>query len=257
MHRTVDEVIIRCRQKEGAVLVVTSPAEQHEIKVHAPLREYLCENASRLLDFLVEHHDLPHGSSIYVVTGTIHSAAWAMATHGTAMDPSFDTLTLKRIPGTAEREPFYHWRHRGNAQTRTQGRRPSEKNDQCIFLKGFLVTASIAIWNTRRELTLKSTSNPSEGPSNQPNQDGKASSSGSKEGDLKGKGRETSQSGHPLSGGLAHSVPGLNRAMVRSIPSQATSADGYPSREINEALLENVSSSLAPGMQTMRSHHVV
>jgi hypothetical protein len=222
--------------------VVTSPAELHEVQPHAPLREYLCENAARLLNFLVEHHGLPHGSSIYVVTGTVLSATWATATHATAMDPVFNTLTLKRFPGSEDNESSYRWTHRGNAQTRTQGSRVGRSKDQCIFLRGFMITASPAVWQARKELALRATSPPSESsPGSRPNQSQNVPSSTSTEGEFDAKGKGIAQAGQFDSiGSLLAAPSALSQATVHSVPPEATYADDYPSLEINKALLEAV-----------------
>lgn len=236
---TINEITIRCCDQEGALLVITSPAELSEIESEdlRELRQYLCENASLLLNFLRREHRLLQGSSIYVVTGTILSATWAIATHNKPMHPTYNTLLLKRVAGTSgNQSPFYRWESKGNAQTRTQGHRsqPASK-DQCLFLRGFLITASSDFWKKRFETTKVVTDN-QETPELQQQHSQNAT------GLLRGSGDDGSANRDLfLSSATASRPSDLGESegiSVEPFPPEGTSANDYPSFRINNALLD-------------------
>lgn len=64
------------------------------------------------------------------------------------MDPSYDRLVLKRVLNDETLQHFFVWTERGNAQTRTH---EGTNKDQSLFLKGFLMTASPAVWKARKK----------------------------------------------------------------------------------------------------------
>lgn len=238
----VDEVMIQSSQGEGAVLVATSPAELRKMRNTDGLRSYLCQNASRLFDLLMERHRLPEGASIYVVTGNILSAAWATATHDRPMDPAHNVLALKRVSGHTDRPPYFIWTERGNAQTRTQGSRARDRKDQCLFLRGFLISASPAVWNARRSASPLQTSH-REGANHsfheQPYQ-ARGADTAQKEG------RHTlvqpsTRNLNSLTTDVS-SLPVASAKMddisIRTLPPQTTQDSDYPSFRVNKALLD-------------------
>ncbi|KAH6890788.1 hypothetical protein BKA70DRAFT_867374 [Coprinopsis sp. MPI-PUGE-AT-0042] len=239
----VDEITVRCHQKEGAFLAVTSPAELREVKNHNALRQYLCENAAQLFECLMEHHAVSRGSSIYVVTGTVMSATWAIATHDTPMHTSHDTLVLKRVQGNQSQTPFFMWRERGNAQTRTQGRQARQNKDQCLFLRGFLITASPAPWTPGREETNKvPTSHPGVQEIRRDQGQDFVHPAGHN-GDNGGESFQAGKTATSLSLSLASpfSLPSsrhVESITVHDIPTKTEIANDYPSFRINQTLLD-------------------
>ncbi|KAH6916495.1 hypothetical protein BKA70DRAFT_487888 [Coprinopsis sp. MPI-PUGE-AT-0042] len=237
---SIDEITFSCCQKEGAILAVTSPAELREVKDHSLLRRYLCENAASLFAFLAEHHALPHGSSIYVVTGTILSATWATATHSIPMHPSHNTLVLKReVPSDQSRKPFFVWTKRGNARTQTQGSQAGEAKDQCLFLRGFLITASPAVWMARSEATKVSATHTETQDLQREPQQGHVNAEDQNE-DTNGKGHQagrTTKSRSFTPSSFSSSVRNMGAINVHPLPPQAAIASDYPSYRINNMLL--------------------
>ncbi|KAH6912952.1 hypothetical protein BKA70DRAFT_1397951 [Coprinopsis sp. MPI-PUGE-AT-0042] len=224
----LDEIVIHCPGDEGAVLVNTSPAELRQMKDSEAIRSYLCQIASKLFGFLLDHHHVPEGASVYVVTGAILSASWATATYDRPMDPSYDSLVLKRVAGHEGQSPYFVWTERGNAQTRTQGRQVRERKDQCLFLRGFLISASPAIWRTRRE-AVKLQSAHRERPKLQRNGHQVDKGSGAAQ-------ESSSCTGPGSSSSLPLPAPTTGMA-VDSVPYRGTSSSDYPSYQINNALL--------------------
>ncbi|KAH6916287.1 hypothetical protein BKA70DRAFT_1419197 [Coprinopsis sp. MPI-PUGE-AT-0042] len=133
---------MQCHQEEGAALVVTSPAELQKMANNNPLRQYLHRNGPRMFEFLQEKHKFAQRSSLYIVTGTVLSASWAIATYGHPMKVPHNTLALKHYVGDENRQPFWAWTQRASAHVRVGGTRASNK-DQCLFLHGFLITPSL------------------------------------------------------------------------------------------------------------------
>jgi hypothetical protein len=244
--RPIHEITFRCRQQDGAILVVTSPAELQEVDDPDALREYLCENASQLFNLLLQRHKIPYGSSIYVVTGAIFSATWATATHDKEMHPSHDTIVLKReVPKGKGQNPYFVWTTiGGNAQTRTQGRQAGETKDQCLFLRGFLMTASPAIWADRSK-ALKVPTDHSEEPNSSMDHRQGPSNSTHREEDHRGGNRSTrnvpsfSFANSPLAAAFPKAMTG--GISVASMPPMAAIGSDHPSLRINNLLLDLVS----------------
>ncbi|KAH6912954.1 hypothetical protein BKA70DRAFT_1531665 [Coprinopsis sp. MPI-PUGE-AT-0042] len=253
VHRTVkmsnsapaviDEIVIHCPKEEGAVLAITSPAERWRMKRIDILRDYLCQNASRLFEFLSERHLLSEGTSICVVTGTVLSSSWATATYNHPMDPSHNALVLKRVAGNESQSPYFLWTCSGSAQTRTHGRQVRVTKDQCLFLKGFLLDASPSMWKARREAIKRQTT-----CQGRPDLQSDGGRGGSNSNNSQSGGSSTSQQGVETTNSLSQgpsssllSAPAgrvLGSITIHSIPPDRGSASDYPSYRINKSLLD-------------------
>ncbi|KAH6890809.1 hypothetical protein BKA70DRAFT_1408771 [Coprinopsis sp. MPI-PUGE-AT-0042] len=221
------------RTQEGAALAITSPAELQEMEENDTLRDYLCQHVGRLFEFIAETHRIPEGSSIYIVTGTIVSASWATATHDRAMNPSYDSLVLKRVLNEEAPQPFFVWTERGNAQTRTHN---GSKKDQSLFLRGFLMAASPAVWKARKKAFLlkEASARTSFTP-------GAPRSSVKNMGDkdvLDHQAADTNSQDERSFNSLSPSAEEMNGLSIHPIPPFATPAGDYPSFRINQALLD-------------------
>jgi hypothetical protein len=136
---------------------------------------------------------------LYVVTGTVMSSSWAIATYTEPMDPAFNSAVLSRcVPNTAN-SPSYRWTRTGKSQaqskiTRTIDATGERAKDQCLFLRGFLLTPSTQHRTDRGQYRVKSS-------------DGKAAS-GSGSGVGEGPATSRSLGGVGGTGGSAHFAPG-------------------------------------------------
>ncbi|KAH6916293.1 hypothetical protein BKA70DRAFT_483494 [Coprinopsis sp. MPI-PUGE-AT-0042] len=161
------------------------------------------------------------------------------------MLPSHDTLVLKReVPIDQSQNPFFVWTRRGNAQTRTQGSRAGETKDQCLFLRGFLITASPAVWTARAE-TPKVPASHQDAPDISRDHIQGPINSGKYTDDASGKGPLRGRSTHSLASAATH--PLLNHPNANNInsgditvcpmPPQVAIGSDYPSLRINRSLL--------------------
>ncbi|KAH6867204.1 hypothetical protein BKA70DRAFT_1243709 [Coprinopsis sp. MPI-PUGE-AT-0042] len=122
----IREIKYQCQDSEGAILAVTSPAQLLSLKDHAPLRDWLCKHGMALLQSLRPGKADP----LYVVTGTVTSSSWATASYAEPMKAPYDLLILTRLMlKSSNSQSNYLW-------TREKAK------DQCLFLRGFLLTPS-------------------------------------------------------------------------------------------------------------------
>ncbi|KAH6916301.1 hypothetical protein BKA70DRAFT_483570 [Coprinopsis sp. MPI-PUGE-AT-0042] len=225
----VDAFTFHCCQEEGAVLAITSPAELEEMEENDSLREYLCQHADRLFNFLVEKYRVPEGSSIYIVTGTITSASWATATYDSPMDPSYNSLVLKRVANNQTRRSFSMWTERGNAQT---NQHDGTCKNQILFLRGFLMTASPAVWKARKALILRQAH-----PETSVKQDALSPTANETAGrDVSANGAVNDPNSTLCS--LPSGSVAMNGVSIHSIPAHAIPGGDYPSYRVNQALLD-------------------
>jgi hypothetical protein len=112
---------------------------------------------------------------LYVVTGTVMSSSWAIATYTKPMGPAHHMAVLSHCTPNTPNSPSYHWKRTGNSQaqskiTRTVDATGERTKDQCLFLRGFLLTPSTQHTTNRGQYRVKSSdgkraSGVGEGPS--------------------------------------------------------------------------------------------
>ncbi|KAH6906634.1 hypothetical protein BKA70DRAFT_395054 [Coprinopsis sp. MPI-PUGE-AT-0042] len=246
----VDEITFQCNQSEGAILAMTSPADLHDMEQTYLLREYLCEHATQIFHFLREQHRLPSETSLYIVTGTTKSASWAIATHGQPMQPSHNSLVLKRIPRGERCSPLFRWTRMGNAQTEIRNHEHGQEKTQCLFLRGFLLTPSDNyLRGLKSGAKLKAPTEPSiPGPPPGKSHGKNPAHTGlgaECEGSATGT-RTAAGNRLKLSQEASWDAKGsgdLAEVLVCSVPPQET-PEYFPSFRINKAMLNHVSSSI-------------
>ncbi|KAH6912112.1 hypothetical protein BKA70DRAFT_826009 [Coprinopsis sp. MPI-PUGE-AT-0042] len=139
---TIRTIEYRCRAPQGAILAVTSPAQLHTLphdRNHR-LRSWLCKHGMELLQSI----DPGRTDPLYIVTGKVTSSSWATATYSEPMTAPDDVLVLAR---SFYGLPPYYWSEPGASRNWSKvssnvnpgGERAS---DQCLFLRGFLLTPS-------------------------------------------------------------------------------------------------------------------
>lgn len=216
---------------------MTSPADRHDMEHIRILREYLCDHATQLFHFIIEQHRLPSATSLHIVTGTTKSASWAIATHRRPMQPDHNSLTLKRIPRDGGQPPLFRWTQTGNAQTETRDHELGHGKNQCLFLRGFLLTPS-ENYLRRLKSGIKAEADDQSPKTDTSTDKSTGKRPGREDPRPKPKGKashERTAAGHPC--GLpseGHDV------IVSSLLPQGSSVD-YPLYRINGALLHYVS----------------
>ncbi|KAH6903485.1 hypothetical protein BKA70DRAFT_598686 [Coprinopsis sp. MPI-PUGE-AT-0042] len=249
---TIREIRYRCQKSEGAILAVTSPAELLSLKDHTPLRDWLCKHGMDLFQSLRPGRSDP----LYVVTGTVMSSSWATATYAEPMDAPYNLLVLAHLTFHGPySQSSYRWTRTGKAQARSRTSATLDSagesaRDQCLFLRGFLLTPSTQHITDRGRHGVR-------------NGDGNTAS-GSDLGT--GGGHPTTNSFESFVGGSLGSSsfstgshqdsasdeavlgtePGCvsGRVVVDEVPS-LTSTELYPSHIINKRLLELTNANLA------------
>ncbi|KAH6903472.1 hypothetical protein BKA70DRAFT_1301080 [Coprinopsis sp. MPI-PUGE-AT-0042] len=144
---TIQRIEYRCQASEGAILAATSPAQLHTLKPHnlEHLRLWLCKNGIDLVNLLVPDR----GDPLFIVTGLVTSSSWATAAYPQSREASQspDSLVLSRL--TENLPQNYRWTRTSRQATARSKASPSGLDsrgerikDQCLFLRGFLVTPS-------------------------------------------------------------------------------------------------------------------
>lgn len=147
-----------CPGPKGALLVVTEgSADLEELDDNKALCDYLRDNAARIYRYVRSLRYLEPGESLYVVTGAIKAGGWALAAHKDPMSFDNNHVILENnlppdkpdsAPGdiaAASGPVKWRWTRTGNAETRQNVSRNENGQlvkDQCLFLRGFLMTPS-------------------------------------------------------------------------------------------------------------------
>jgi hypothetical protein len=97
---------------------------------------------------------------LYIVTGTVMSSSWAMASYTEPMNPAFNLAVLSRCVPNNPNSPSYRWTRTGKSQARTKITRTIDSTgervkDQCLFLRGFLLTPSTQRTTDRGQYGVK------------------------------------------------------------------------------------------------------
>ncbi|KAH6903513.1 hypothetical protein BKA70DRAFT_599158 [Coprinopsis sp. MPI-PUGE-AT-0042] len=233
-----------CHAPQGAILAVTSPAQLHTLPPdrNDRLRAWLCKHGMDLVQFL----DPGRTDSLYIVTGKVTSSSWATATYSEPMTSPDDVLVLARsfygLPPYYWRKPrtARHW-SKSSSAINPGGERAS---DQCLFLRGFLLTPSSKCPSREAHYALK-TSNSIPG-TRYPDIGTTGNASGEGSSQLDRSFHPSNQSGgscEPLAGGEPNNSE-QDDVLVEEVPS-SRSVDFYPSHRINRRLLELTDADLA------------
>ncbi|KAH6890778.1 hypothetical protein BKA70DRAFT_1234381 [Coprinopsis sp. MPI-PUGE-AT-0042] len=239
------------KANQGAVLALTSSGELETLtqKSRNQLREYLCNHGTQLMANLHREHYLEHGQSLYVVTGTIKSGCWAIAVHTSPMREPYDQVVLtRREDKSGDAFPTYDWTVRGSADARSGASDcinagAERTKDQCLFLRGFLVTPS---------LDFEVKTNPGGGSSAGGSSSNLDSSSNEEPYHRKGgsasqgKGKDPDWDNGDASSGSSQALQFQSkraldtRSLVQPFPALRLDVKShYPSRRINEMLIQN------------------
>lgn len=126
--------------QEGAVLAMLSQATQTQLsdRCHQAVQEFIEKEPFRFyvaLRWLSEGR-LNNGETLYIVTSVVKARAWAMAGFEDASKTE-STLSLNRRMHKYD----FAWKQEGTAETLAD-KSPTRENDQPLFLLGFSLTAS-------------------------------------------------------------------------------------------------------------------
>lgn len=132
-----------CEAPPGAILALTSSADKEAAEDIGAMEEYIVEHAEAIYRHANNLRALGEKESLYIITGCIKSASWAMAAYDANMDPKHSTLRLIPVPEAMEGDPpKYEWRSQGSSWARV-GRSDNKRvNDQSLFLQGFKLASS-------------------------------------------------------------------------------------------------------------------
>ncbi|KAH6916271.1 hypothetical protein BKA70DRAFT_483121 [Coprinopsis sp. MPI-PUGE-AT-0042] len=257
--KATNRLELHCREPLGAALVLTSSGDLETLTTTSgnQLREYLRRHGTQLIIRLRQKYYLQPGQSLYVVTGTIKSDSWAIAVHTSPMREGYDQMVLTRREGMLGAPfPTHEWTRLGSADARCEASKVIDADgrrikDQCLFLRGFLLTPSLDLGQQRK--TSTSTDSPGGDSSSSPD------ATDSEKGDDKGRKGGSANSGQHKSlepnhhgtsseGSLQHQLQGIFQLVSLVQPFPATTSDlksYYPSRRINDTLLEGENENLA------------
>ncbi|KAH6903497.1 hypothetical protein BKA70DRAFT_1301159 [Coprinopsis sp. MPI-PUGE-AT-0042] len=270
----IHQIKYQCQDSEGAILAVTSPAQLLSLRDHAPLRDWLCEHGMALLQSLRPGRADP----LYVVTGTIASSSWAIATYAEPMNAPYDSLILtRRMLKDSSPQSSYLWTHTGRAQARSRTSTTIDSTgekakDQCLFLRGFLLTPSTKHTSRTEGYGVRNDGNTASEPNSTTGESRSSTNNSSKNnhdsigeaGSLDSTSVTPSSEGPDESGtsedvGVPAPIEAPEHVVVDEIPF-LTSTEIYPSHMINKRLLELTHADLAVthdddwGAQLQHSH---
>ncbi|KAH6901418.1 hypothetical protein BKA70DRAFT_1309369 [Coprinopsis sp. MPI-PUGE-AT-0042] len=240
---------------QGAVLALTSSGELESLTPDSRnrLREYLCTHGLQLVINLRRKYYLQPGESLYVVTGTIKSDSWAIAVHTSPMREPYDHMVLSRREGyPGLNVPTHEWTSCGSADARygesnAIGEDGGRAKDQCLFLRGFLLTPSAKLEQQSMQGPDSGSDTANFSPSSGSPHSRETGHTGGKGDDTSGTRQATSGSDHsaPSSGSCPqHQLrdPFETRGLVQPFLSRTEDYNYYhnnyyPSRCLNDMLL--------------------
>jgi hypothetical protein len=137
-HRALASGAFQCFSSTGAILALTSSADQHELKDRIELRAFIINNARLLYQYANSIQRLDKDESLYFITGCVKSDSWALAAFNEPVDHPKDVLTLVQIGGNSDASaPNYDWTSRGTAEAwtgsnLTKGKDKYTGKNQCL-----------------------------------------------------------------------------------------------------------------------------
>ncbi|KAH6911152.1 hypothetical protein BKA70DRAFT_1460348 [Coprinopsis sp. MPI-PUGE-AT-0042] len=244
---TIRKIKYRCNApQQGAILAVTSPAQLHTLPLdrNDRLRDWLRKHGMDLLQFVNPGRTEP----LYLVTGKVTSSSWATATYSEPMIAPDDELVLTHHFRAI---PPYRWTEPKNARTMSQSSSTVDAqgkiaSDQCLFLRGFLLTPSPQYVNCQARHALKTSDNNPGTSESPPNVDGTRGASGEGSSQFTPSVHPSSRGGAAQEGTMGESAWGSKRGdfLMEEVPSLSP-LDYYPSHRINRRLLELTDADLA------------
>lgn len=147
LGRAIKSIEYSCQASRGAILAATSPAQLHTLKPDnlKHLRLWLCKHGMDLFSLLEPGQQDP----LFIVTGLVTSSSWAAAAYPQARGDSHShgSLVLSRFSEYLPQK--YRWTRTSRQATTRSKASPSGLDsqgemikDQCLFLRGFLITPS-------------------------------------------------------------------------------------------------------------------
>lgn len=137
-RRVIQDIRYEGYAAEGALLAITSPARLETMVQDriARLRGWLASHGKDLFQYFS-----PDGANpLYIVTGQVSSASWATATYSECSSTlPKRSLVLTRF---ADDWPQYTWTETTGEVNHMTGFNNEGAPDQCLFLRGFLLTPS-------------------------------------------------------------------------------------------------------------------
>ncbi|KAF6759375.1 hypothetical protein DFP72DRAFT_1043093 [Ephemerocybe angulata] len=231
---------------QGALIALTSAADQLELLDLAGLHDHICSHAELLYKYANARRRIGSNESLYFVTGCIKTSGWAIAAWREPMVVPNDRLKLlKRMKteNSSATASSYRWTHRGTAEARV-GNSSQQIKDQCLFLQGYKLNFSSAFRARMKRHILPVNVPPSRKPkggggggsgfdehnSDPPPGNPPPDTSGSGNG---GGSDKNNSSGHFSSGGGENSGSNMEASENLSAPSPVDGVQLTPFPEIN------------------------
>ncbi|KAH6916267.1 hypothetical protein BKA70DRAFT_1556769, partial [Coprinopsis sp. MPI-PUGE-AT-0042] len=259
----------RCRKAQGAVLALTSSGELETLTPQSriQLRGYLRKYGSQLMENLRRKDYLEPGQSLYVVTGTIKSDSWAIAVHTSPMQAPYDQVVLtRREDKSGTSFPTHGWTSQGGADARcgastSLDEESGRMKDQCLFLRGFLLTPSVKPEQSPTPDLESNSSSPRDSGSSPDSRDPQGPNHLNRGSGSEGEGEDP-----PANDGGAASGTSPQYQLQRSLQGSSlvqpfpvhipTGKRYYPSQCINDRLLEDTTVDLALTHDDDWGHHI-
>ncbi|KAJ3503000.1 hypothetical protein NMY22_g18399 [Coprinellus aureogranulatus] len=239
----------KCPDEQGAVLVLTSPADLEEIRDQAALHDWLLKHIRLICKFANLKCRIGRDDSLYIVTGCIKSDSWALAAYKKSMEPPDHTIRLER-DDMDDPHSLYSWTERGqHVEARSSKILPGGLKSQSLFLRGFKLSLSPDFYATLAEIPVLN-SRPSSTGSN--SHDSRVPDNRGASGNQQGEGGQgqAGGSGQQFGGHQAGVVPTTTArtspddVKVHMVPEHR--ADAYhPNETINKFLLKSTGADVA------------
>jgi hypothetical protein len=141
-------ITYRFQSKEGAILFLPEGASRQNLLPIESFRSHVRKHSAQWYQFARDC--LPSAGSLFVVTGCDKTSSWGIAAASTTsgtVEISLKFTVAGIVDGSLS--PRYQWKDFGSATIRTSRECSAPRTEnQCIFIRGFVVPRQIPILTT-------------------------------------------------------------------------------------------------------------
>lgn len=128
----------------GAILVSISPAHKKLLHDIDEVKRFITLHAKTIYKYANSIRPIGKDESLYIITGCINTASWAMAAYSEHTDPSHSRLRLEPIRSFENGIPsVFEWTIQDASRARTGKSEQGDVKDQSLFLQGFKLAFSL------------------------------------------------------------------------------------------------------------------
>lgn len=157
-----------CHSASGAILAVTSQADLVATDDVNSMRAYIAQHAEALYRHANFIRPIGERESLYIITGSVKTDAWAIAAYRQRMQSPHNILRLVQRPPRASEvltpSSVHQWTKKGtSSRARLGDSAEHELKNQSLFLQGFKMELAPRFRSRIKESTLAPDLNPTKG----------------------------------------------------------------------------------------------